>query len=68
MEGVLRQNPYPPSCCGNEGGNDVADTGDKRDQTEDEPATESTTKDTKDYVAKHRADRKKRLQGVRRSS
>ena len=46
----------------------MADTGDNRAQTDDDPATESATKDTKDYVAKHRADRKKRLQGANRNS
>jgi hypothetical protein len=42
--------------------------GDKPDEPEKDAATDSTPTDTKEYVAKHRADRKARLQGVRRSS
>ena len=46
----------------------MADTGDKEEQPEVESATGSAATDTKDYVAKHRANRKKRLQGPPRNS
>jgi hypothetical protein len=53
--------PYPRSCCSNKGGNDVADVRGKPEERNDESVTDSATVDSRKYVAKHRADRKKEV-------